>query len=69
MRQTYIIGKLCLTTVFQSGNAPLIDRCWTTTVDRKRHFAGRAILLTPWRRKYGQAIPQTALVIAWEEKR
>ncbi|MCR4307168.1 MAG: hypothetical protein NUV80_01250 [Candidatus Berkelbacteria bacterium] len=64
--EAIILGKLCLTTTIQGTNAPFIDRAFTTD-DKNRRYAGVAILLTPWMRKYGESITQRALVVGWRK--
>lgn len=62
----YKFGKLLITFTKQPAFAPIIDACWSTDGDGYKYF-GRAILLLPWRRKYGQSLPQMALVLAWRQ--
>jgi hypothetical protein len=50
----------------QGGNAPLIDRCTTTTAEGER-FRGWCIVRPFLRDRYGQRPPQTGLVIGQRE--
>lgn len=72
-RRAYTLGRLVITTVDQGGHAPFADRCGGTILDGKnqgRAYWGRAFLLAPWMRdRWGETVPQLALVIGWMEKR
>ncbi len=63
-RKGHVFGRLILTTCNQAANAPLADSCTSHDAEGNR-YRGWAILLTPWRRAYGQSKSQTALVIGW----
>ena len=62
-RWGYILGRFIVTSTMQPGGAPLVDRGWTTADADGQTYEGVAILLTPWRRKYGQSVLQRALVL------
>lgn len=64
--KAYVIGPLVVTTCNQAAGAPFIDSCFTRDKEGRR-YKGRAILLKPWHRKWGQSLPQTALVIGWRQ--
>lgn len=62
----YVFGKLIVTTCVQSANAPVVDTAFTRDAEGNE-YKGKAFLLTPWRRKYGQSVPQKALVVSWRK--
>ena len=59
------IGRLMLTTCNQAAGAPLMDSC-TTRDQAGNVYHGKCFLLKPWRKnKWGEHLPQPAMVIAW----
>ena len=61
------IGRLLLTHCNQALGAPIVDYAFSRDIDGN-NYRGRAILLKPWRKnKYGEHLPQPALIIAWRQ--
>lgn len=62
------IWKMMLTTCVQAAGAPFCDLV-SGTDQQGRRYRGRCFLLTPWRRnRFGESVPQRALVVGWRTK-
>ena len=62
MKKSFILGRFIITTTTQAGRAPFMDRATICHEDGRR-WDGVALLLTPWKRdRYGDSLPQLALV-------
>ena len=68
-RKAHVFGKLVISTCNQASGAAFIDRAFTEDIEGHQ-YASVAILLTPWKRnRFGESLPQLALVIGWRNDR